>query len=142
MPTLDEDFALRKMGDQKIYLTELKPLAAISLDEYQKNYVKRHAVEKSIELIVEVASDINRSVIELEENAPPDSYYSAFTRLHELKVLPKELSRRLASTTGLRNRLVHHYEEVEHRIVYHSAVRLLQDYRQYFQRIDKYLQAK
>ncbi|MEO5888482.1 MAG: DUF86 domain-containing protein [Anaerolineales bacterium] len=141
MPILDKRYALRKMRDLKTYLTEFQPLVAISLDEYQKDYIKRHAVEKLIELIVEVASDINRSIIEEKANEPSETYYSTFTQLNELKVLPKELSHRLASTAGLRNRLVHHYEEVEHKIVYQSAVRLLKDYRQYFQLVEKYLQA-
>jgi uncharacterized protein YutE (UPF0331/DUF86 family) len=48
---------------------------------------------------------------------------------------------RLASTTGLRNRLVHRYEEIDHKIVYHSAVRLLPDYLQYFKLIEKYLKS-
>ena len=71
-----------------------------------------------------------------------DTYYSSFARLGELEIIPEELARRLASTTGLRNRIVHRYEDVEHKIVYHSAVRLLKDYRRYFKLIGKYLDAK
>jgi uncharacterized protein YutE (UPF0331/DUF86 family) len=130
------------MKDLAKYLGEIEPLIATTLEDYQKDYVKRHAVEKLIELIVEIASDINRMIVEEKQATPSDSYFSTFSQLGELKILPQDLSLRLASTTGLRNRLVHHYEDIEHKIVYHSAVRLLKDYRQYFQMIEKYLQAQ
>lgn len=140
MRPLNKDFIDRKMKDLASYLNEIEPLVATTLEAYQKDYVKRHAVEKLIELIVEIASDINRAIIEVKQDAPENSYYSSFMRLGELKILPQALVLRLASTTGLRNRLVHHYEDIEHKIVYHSAARLLKDYRQYFRLIEKYLQ--
>jgi uncharacterized protein YutE (UPF0331/DUF86 family) len=142
MPDFDKEFLLRKMGSLNTYLDEIKPLVEITFVEYKKDYIKRHAVEKLIELIVEIASDINRDVIEAEKKAPAATYYSTFTQLAELEILPEDLSVRLASTTGLRNRLVHRYEEIDHKVVYHSAVRLLPDYRRYFKLIEKYLKTK
>ena len=142
MPQLDKSPLLRKMKDLKKYLDDLGPYVSIGVEKYQRDHEKRYVVERLILLIVEVASDINRSIIEAKEDAPPETYYSTFVKLGELKVVPKELSVRLASTAGLRNRIAHHYEDIEHRIVYHSAVRLLKDYRHYFRLIEKYLQAK
>ncbi len=48
----------------------------------------------------------------LDVNAPlaaevPDDSYRGFIRLGELGVLPRDLAERLASSAGLRNRLVH-----------------------------------
>ncbi len=141
MPDLRKEFILLKMQGLKTFLDEIKPLVEITFIEYKKDYVKRHAVEKLIELIVELASDINRNVIEAQKGSPASNYYNTFTQLGELNVLPEALSLRLASTTGLRNRLVHRYEEIDHKIVYHSAVRLLPDYLQYFKLIEKYLKS-
>jgi uncharacterized protein YutE (UPF0331/DUF86 family) len=142
MLRLNKDVIFLKMKNLAQYLGELEPLVSVGIVEYQKDYVKRHAVEKLVELIVEIASDINRDIIEAEQSEPATSYFSTFTQLGELKILSKELSDRLASTTGLRNRLVHHYEDIEHKIVYLSAGKMLKDYRQYFQLIEKYLQAR
>lgn len=141
MPDLRKEFILLKMQGLKTFLDEIKPLVEITFIEYKKDYVKRHAVEKLVELIVELASDINRNVIEAQQGSPASNYYNTFTQLGELNVLPEALSLRLASTTGLRNRLVHRYEEIDHKIVYHSAVRLLPDYLQYFKLIEKYLKS-
>lgn len=141
MPPLNKSLIRKKMKDLDQYLIEIEPYVSIGVEKYLKDREKRYVVERLIQLIVEVASDINRSVIESKDNAPSDTYYNSFTRLNELGVLSKELSYRLASTTGLRNRLVHRYEDVEHKIVYHSAVHLLEDYRRYLKLIQKYLQA-
>lgn len=142
MPDFDKEFFLRKMESLSLYLDEIEPLVEITFVEYKKDYIKRHAVEKLIELIVEIASDINRDIIEAEKKSPASNYYSTFTQLTELGILPEELSARLASTTGLRNRLVHRYEEIDHKVVYHSAVRLLPNYLRYFKSIEKYLKTK
>lgn len=142
MPEFDKEFFLRKMDSLNTYLDEIKPLVEITYDEYKKNYIKRHAVEKLIELIVEIASDINRDIIETEKKSPASTYYSTFTQVAELGILSEELSVRLASTTGLGNCLVHRYEEIDHKVVYHSAVRLLPDYLRYFKLIEKYLKTK
>jgi uncharacterized protein YutE (UPF0331/DUF86 family) len=70
MPDLRKEFILLKMQGLKTYLDEIKPLVEIAFTEYKKDYVKRHAVEKLIELIVELASDINRNVIEAQKGRP------------------------------------------------------------------------
>jgi uncharacterized protein YutE (UPF0331/DUF86 family) len=141
MLRLNKAVIFLKMKNLAQYLGELEPLTSVGVAEYQKDYVKRHAVEKLVELIVEIASDINRDIIEAEQGEPATSYFSTFSQLGELKILSKKLSDRLASTAGLRNRLVHHYEDIEHKIVYLSAGKMLKDYHQYFQLIEKYLQA-
>lgn len=72
---LDKEFVRQKQGLLIKYLDELEPLAKCSLDEYRADYVKRHAVEKLIELVVEYASDINRHIIESAGQAPPQTYW-------------------------------------------------------------------
>jgi len=84
MPNLDEPFIQRKLADLGQYLDELEPLAACTLVEYQTDYVKRHAIEKLIELVVETASDINRHVVEASGRAPPQTYYSTFDEMGKL----------------------------------------------------------
>jgi len=55
--------------------------------------------------------------------------------------LNKDLLRRSPRfTTGLRNRLVHGYEKVEHQIVHRSLKSLIRDYRQYLVKMNDYVQ--
>ncbi len=142
MTSLNKDLLRQKLTELLQHLDELEPLSATSLAEYQTDYVKRHAVEKLIELIVETASDINRHILEASGAAPPETYYSTFEEMGKTGLLPKSLASRLASTTGLRNRLVHGYEKIEHKIVYHSVKPLVQDYHQYFVKIEAHIRSQ
>ncbi|MBI5842815.1 MAG: DUF86 domain-containing protein [Chloroflexi bacterium] len=141
MPPLLKTLILKRMKDLDQYLTELEPYVSIGIETYLKDREKRYIVERLIQLIVEVASDINRGILETRDVSPSETYYSSFEQLGKLKIIPRELSIRLASTTGLRNRLVHRYEDVEHMVVYHSAVRLLTAYRRYIKLLHKYLES-
>jgi len=142
MSSLNKELVQQKLADLTQYLDELSPLSTGSFDEYREDYVKRHAVEKLIELIVEIATDVNRHIIEVNNDTMPPTYFSTFAQMGELKILPKDLSARLASTTGLRNRLVHGYEKIEHKIVYRNIVPFLKDYQKFLVVIYDYLQTK
>lgn len=140
MLRLNKDLLCQKLIDLAQYLGELEPLSTLSFEEYRADYVQRHAVEKLIELIVETASDINRHILETRGGPPPTTYFSTFDELGASGVLPRTLAVRLASTTGLRNRLVHGYEKVEHQIVHRSLKSLIRDYRQYLVKMNDYVQ--
>ena len=61
----------------------------------------------------------------------PDTYYETFLQLGTLRVLPEDLAQGLAPSAGLRNRLVHEYDDVDDAIVYASvneATKLYTDY--------------
>lgn len=139
MLRLNKDLLRQKLIELAQYLDELEPLGTVGFEEYQADYVQRHAVEKLIELIVETASDINRHVLETSGATPPTTYFSTFDEMGASGVLPRTLAVRLASTTVLRNRLVHGYEKVEHQIVHRSLKPLIKDYRQYLVKMNDYV---
>jgi len=139
MPSLDKELLSQKLMELSKYIEELDSLRARSFAEYKKDYVKRHASEKLIELIVEFATDANRHIVAALAESSPPTYFDTFSEMNKLKILSKDLSLRLASTTGLRNRLVHRYEEIDHKVVYHSIAPLLENYRRYLVVVYDYL---
>jgi uncharacterized protein YutE (UPF0331/DUF86 family) len=79
--------------------------------------------------------DINNELIVSSGGIPPGSYYETFPELARLKVLPHQLAKRLAATTGLRNRIVHEYESVDLRLLFTALRSLKRDYSRYVQLI-------
>lgn len=124
------------------HLKELEPLTRISLEEYDTDYIKRYAAEKTVELVVEYATDLNCIILEGLDEPPAQTYYNTFQELARLGILRGSLMPRLASATGLRNRLVHRYEEINNESVYYSLKPLLRNYRKYARVIEEYLQAE
>ena len=136
---LDKAYLRRRLGSLTTSLNELDAISQLTLAQYKTDFVRRHAAEKVVELIIEDAIDINRALIEAAHLQPPQTGYNTFVELEHLGILPRGLTSRLANATGLRNRLVHRYEEIDHKMVYDSLKPLLRNYRKYARLIEDYL---
>ena len=66
-----------------------------------------------LERIIGRIIDINFHLITAGGGAPPSDYYASFVELGRLGVLEPAFAQRLAPSAGLRNRLVHEYDEVD-----------------------------
>lgn len=139
---LDAALIRRKLAALLKYLNELQPLAQATLADYEAKYVERHAAEKLTELIVEYATAINRVILEDLNQLPPQTYYNTFVEMERLSIIPANLTPPLASATGLRNRLIHRYDEIDNSTVYYSLKPLLKNYRRYARLIEDYLQGE
>jgi len=121
------------------YIEKLEPITEIAFDKYVSNYYTKHTAERLIELIVEEAVDINGLIITGAGEPPPKDYYTSFITMGKIKVLSDILIKKLAPTTGLRNRLAHEYEEIKDRIVYSNVKNFPDLYTQYIKEINNYL---
>jgi len=130
----------RKLIKLKEYLKELRPFSEISPQDYVSDYKNKRTVERDIQLIVECACDINNHILVETQERPPKDYYSSFTDLLKIKVLPQKFASTIAETAGLQNRLVHEYEEIKDNIVYENIANVLRLYKKYIHYIIKYLE--
>ena len=96
--------------------------AAIRQDPY--------TVERLLELVVHVALDILAHLLS-ERGVTPSSYRAAFEDAGRGGLLPPQLAGHLADAAGLRNVLVHLYEDIDYEIVASSIPRALRDFGQF-----------
>lgn len=89
--------------------------------------------------LIEAAIDINTHIIVGSGNPAPDDYYESFIRAGELKILSLELSEKLAPSAGLRNRLVHEYDLLDHSMVLDAITMTEQLYPKYVKEIVGYI---
>jgi uncharacterized protein YutE (UPF0331/DUF86 family) len=66
-------------------------------------------------------------------------YYNSFINLAEQDIIPMDFALKIAPSTGLRNILVHEYEEIDDKVVYNSINPCLQYYLEYMDLINRYL---
>ena len=83
--------------------------------------------------------DINNIIIKEKGDYPANDYYASFIKLVELGVLEEKFAYDIAPSTGLRNRLVHEYEEVDDKIVYENIDKLYDYYTDYLKAVNNYL---
>lgn len=134
------DVVRRKLTQLHRYLDELEAFRDVSLDAYQAPDGPRRAVERLLQLIVEVAVDTNVHIVTEMEGAPPPDYRSSFSAAARHGVFPAELGERLAPSAGLRNILVHEYGDVRDEDV-HSAIHpALDDFREFAHLVREWLE--
>ena len=115
----------RKLTMLSKYLKDLKDYENISFEDYMEHH---YAIERIIELIVMTATDLILHLLKEKSEPAPISYSSAFLRAGELNLISANLAERLAKNAGLRNILVHQYEDTDHSLVHRSITNALIDY--------------
>lgn len=137
---VDKKVAQRKLRKLRQYLYELSTFKIISWEEYMKNFQHQRAVERLIQLIVDVAADINTHAVVDAGNPSPRDSYDSFIQAAKLGMFPPEFARKIAPSTGERNIIVHEYEQIDDGIVYESIVDTLVMYKQYYEYVLRFVE--
>lgn len=119
------------------YLRQLEEIQPDTYDRYASDLTRRLATERLIQLIVDIALDINNLMLSAHRLAPASDYFNSFLDLGEAGVLDRVFAVSIAPSTSIRNRLVHEYEKTDDRIVFASIPKFLDLYRQYADFINK-----
>lgn len=142
MSPIEEAIIRRKLGIMAENLAALIPIEGMTTEEYLDDVYKRKATERLLQELIEAAVDINTHIIVQTGNASPVDYYESFIKLGELKVISAGLAEKLAPSAGLRNRLVHEYDLLEHSLIL-DAVKLAERlYSEYIKEVENYISKK
>ena len=130
---LNQEFVQRKIKLIQEDLSNLEPLAAFTFTQLAQDPIKYSALERLLERIITRAIDVNNHCLaELAKGSEPiRSYYETFLRLADLGVYPENFAKEIAPSAGLRNVLVHEYDQVDQRQVWQSLGKALAQYAQY-----------
>ena len=120
-------------------LADLAPLARKPLAEYLANPRDELVAERLLERIIGRMIDINYHLLTETDHQPPADYYASFTQLAALGVYDVEFGRRIAACTGLRNWIVHEYEEVDPRKVHEALGTATEDVSAYLRVTEDYV---
>jgi uncharacterized protein YutE (UPF0331/DUF86 family)/predicted nucleotidyltransferase len=138
-PMIDRELVNRKLSQIVEYLRALTPLQALSYADYVQQPLSRYAAERLLQLIVDTAVDINAHLIVELNGTPPQDYYDSFVKAAQAGVLSVDFALRMAQSTGLRNRLVHQYEAIDHLIVHSAIAAAITQYTEYCHHITTFL---
>jgi uncharacterized protein YutE (UPF0331/DUF86 family) len=83
--------------------------------------------------------DINYHLITSIGQPPPADYHSSFVKLADAGVLDSEFARTISRAAGLRNRLVHDYEDLDPHKVYDALGDALRDVPIYLEQVNAYV---
>jgi uncharacterized protein YutE (UPF0331/DUF86 family) len=143
---LRPEFVRRKLQLMVDDLGLLATFRDVDFEALMADPIRLAAVERIIERIVLRAIDVNEHLIGAlatgdEPRTTRLTYRETFLRLADYGVLAPEFAHRIAASAGLRNVLVHDYNDVDRRIL-HGAIRsALEQYHAYVESIHRHLGA-
>ena len=124
----------------KLAVSALDSLARVFPGDYEKfteESLVVPSVERYFQLLVDAVVDCNQVILEMRKKEPEETYFGTFTALADEGVVTEELAQKIAPSVGLRNALVHRYENIERRRVYESIKVFIPLYRDYIEAISK-----
>jgi len=139
--TVDPSLVTRKLLLIAADLDLLRPIAGRGLAPYLQSRVDQAVVERYLERIVGRMIDVNYHLLTGAGHPPPADYHASFVRLGEIGVVDPVFARDIARAAGLRNRLVHDYEELDQEKVFAAMTEALQDVPRYLDRINQHLKS-
>jgi len=140
MSPVEEEIIRRKLAAIVENLKALEPIARMTQSQYLDDLYKRKAAERLLQELIEAAIDINTYIIVQTGHTVPDDYYESFINAGTLQIISSDLAEKLAPSAGLRNRLVHEYNMLEHSVVL-DAVRKAEDlHTEYVRQVERYIQ--
>lgn len=137
------EFVQRKLHLIAEDLEHLTRFRAETRDSLVAAPVKLAAVERLLERVVMRAIDVNEHLLaELatgESRSTRLTYRDTFLMLADLGVYTPAFANRIAASAGLRNILVHDYNDTDRTIVHASIATCLRDYRVYLEYVSRFV---
>lgn len=139
MTAIEPAIVLTKLDYMMKYLDNLKRFESVTLEEYLDNYNEQLFVERLLQLIIQVAIDINSYFLKQVETQQTATNFEIFIEVGRRGIVTMELAEKLAPSGSLRNRLVHMYEEIDPVKVHEAIQKALQNYPVYQRQVTNYL---
>lgn len=134
--TIDPQLVTRKLLLIAADIAALESIRDRGADAYAQNWIDQAVVERYLERVIGRMIDVNYHLLTANGHPPPADYHASFVRLAEIGILEPDFARRIARSAGLRNRLVHDYEGLDHAKVFAALVDALGDVPQYIERVN------
>lgn len=129
----------------KLLLTDIERIQQL-LEQYPYEQIMTNEslsslAERRLERVINRAIDINLHLLRSVGAPPPDDYTRSFLDLATVNIIFPELAHDIAPCVGIRNILVHEYDDLDAALFFASlqnAVRLLP---QYAKAIESYIES-
>ena len=144
MNDFSSDVIARKTDVMRKRLKRLQKYRTITVNSYLENDDAQDIIERNLEILIQAAVDINRSLLKQVSALNSEDLRSltnseSFILLSQNNLLPTDLANELGPSGGFRNVLAHLYDELLPEKVIEALQKALQFYPDYLYAIQSYL---
>ncbi|MDO8886407.1 HepT-like ribonuclease domain-containing protein [Candidatus Oleimmundimicrobium sp.] len=137
---IDKTLIIRKIALISEDFEVLKPLAQLGYEDYVAESTNEVLAERYLERMIGRMIDINYHLITEEGHKPPSDYFQSFLKLADIGVLPRDFVEQIAPCAGLRNRIVHEYDEIDCKKVYEGLQVAMRDIPRYLKLVSDFIE--
>jgi uncharacterized protein YutE (UPF0331/DUF86 family) len=119
-------------------LTELRSLGIVTLDQLNANWQTQRAVERNLQILVEIVIDICQRLIALEGQSPATTGADAIDRCIALGALSADEN--YYNMVRFRNFIVHRYEHIDPVVLVGMVNKHLADFEKFRNEVMSYVQ--
>lgn len=128
-----------KIESLKSYVLILNNIKDMTLDEIEKDPIKRGAVERYLQLAIESCIDIAELIISDQRLPAPLTSKETIEILGKEKIINEEFSKRFSKAASFRNILIHDYLKIDYRELLKNLKENLRDFDYFIKEILKFL---
>jgi uncharacterized protein YutE (UPF0331/DUF86 family) len=140
MSPLEVAVLRRKLSRIVENLARLKALGSPTVAAWRADDVRKAAAERWIHVCIEAAVDLNSHLlVGLGHPAPPDGHQSFLDLARHTKIIGADLAGKLAPSVGLRNRLVHRYDDIDDALVLKGIAEAVRPFPRYVEAVSTYV---
>ncbi|MGH3938350.1 MAG: type VII toxin-antitoxin system HepT family RNase toxin [Pseudonocardiaceae bacterium] len=121
------------------YVRILRDLAEMPLDDYQADPRNFGSAERFLQLAIETVLSVGHHIIASTGLDQPTTYAEVFRVLGKEGIIGAEFAATLEPMARMRNRLVHHYEDIEPARIHELIRTRLSDFDLFARSITEYL---
>ncbi|HHF55860.1 MAG TPA: DUF86 domain-containing protein [Thermoplasmatales archaeon] len=131
---------LDKLERLQKYVEILKSYKNYSLEEIEKDYTLRGAIERYLQVAIECCLDIGEMIISFERLKKPETYREIIEILGKANILPEDFARKFIEAVKFRNILVHMYADIDVKIIHEILQEKIDDFNEFAKYIARYLE--
>jgi uncharacterized protein YutE (UPF0331/DUF86 family) len=139
---LDSDVVQRRLHLMEESLSVLGLLGDRTADDLAAAPLDRAAAERLIQVVVDLAVDVNSHLVVTAGVPAPETGPESFHAVAKAGVLTPDLSQRLAPSAALRNLLVHRYGDIRLDLLATGIAATLDAYPTYIAQVSAYVLAQ
>jgi uncharacterized protein YutE (UPF0331/DUF86 family) len=109
----DPDVVQARLRELRSLLEDLAALGHLTAEELREDRLRRHATERILISMVDLAVAVNSHVAAAVLGSAPSDYEDSFHRAAQAGLITAELAGRIAPSAGMRNVLVHRYQVID-----------------------------
>ncbi|CAN5768584.1 DUF86 domain-containing protein [soil metagenome] len=136
---LDREVVSRRLRLLHQTLTDLRPLGQLDPAVLREDPVRRAAIERFIQVLVDLAADVNAHIVVARLGSAPTTTAQSFRLAAEVGAFPIELAERLVPAAGLRNLLVHRYGDIDVVLLVEATTKVLTGFDDYVAAVARWL---